>query len=321
MGPLTIAVRARSTPLPPVPRPPPPITPFWQVSASRSLALDVPRLLAIINTTPDSFFDASRVPTLEEALARATRAVDEGADALDIGGESTRPGSTPVPPGEQVARVVPLIRAIRSARATIADIPITVDTTSAAVAQAALDAGADAINDQSAGRDDPDMLPLVAKRRAGIILMHRLARPREDSYSDKYTAAPTYSDVVKEVADFLISRAHAAINAGIAPESIVLDPGLGFGKTVEQNCELVRRTAELHSLGFPLLGASSRKSFVGRVSLSRDSTPAERLPGTLAFSIAQFLGGVRLFRVHDVPEHRAALAAAAHFPAIAASQG
>lgn len=297
------------------------MTPFWQVSASRSLAIDVPCLLAIINVTPDSFYPASRVPTLDEALASAVRAVDQGADGIDIGAESTRPGSHPVPPQAQVARILPAIAAIRTAQAPLRDIPISIDTTSAAVAQAALDAGADAINDQSAGRDDPDMLPLLARRRAGIILMHRPARPRDDSYSDMYTAAPTYSDVVKEVADFLISRARAAITAGIAPESIVLDPGLGFGKTVEQNCELVRRTADLCRLGFPLLGASSRKSFVGRVSLSRDSTPGERLPGTLAFSIAQFLGGVRLFRVHDVPEHRAALAAAAHLPAITASQG
>jgi dihydropteroate synthase len=254
--------------------------------------------MAILNATPDSFYAGSRHPTLETA----ERAIADGAVILDIGPESTRPGAEPVPDEEQVRRAVPLIKAIRGTNSAVA---ITIDTTSAEVARAALDAGADAINDVSAGRDDPGMFALAAARRCGIVLMHRLAPPRRDTYSDRYEggAAPAYTDVVEEVRDFLRERAGAAMGAGVARESIVLDPGLGFGKTVEQNMELIRRTAEIGALGFPVLSGLSRKSFVGRVTLGRDSTPEERLGGTLALSGEHLAAGASILRVHDVREH------------------
>lgn len=266
---------------------------------SRALTLDRPRVMAILNLTPDSFYDGGSLPTIDTALAAATHAVNAGADLLDVGGESTRPGAQRINVEDQIARVIPAIRAIRGRL----NIPISIDTTLSAVASAAIDAGADIINDVSAGTEDPAMLPLAARTRAGLILMHRLAPPGSDSYSDRYTAPPTYTDVVLEVRTFLEARAAAAIAAGTPRESIVLDPGLGFGKTVEQNLDLIRRTPELAATGFPVLSALSRKSFVGRAAGLAESTPAQRLAPTLALSLAHRAAGAAIFRVHDAPEH------------------
>ncbi|MBX3376711.1 MAG: dihydropteroate synthase [Phycisphaeraceae bacterium] len=279
----------------------------WSFAPDRSLPLDRPRFIAILNLTPDSFHDGGVLSTPEDALAAAERAVTEGADMLDLGGESTRPGAPAVPASEQIRRVVPAIRLIRQRM----QVPISVDTTSAAVAAAALDSGADVVNDTSAGRDDPSMLVLIAQRRCGVVLMHRLRPPAQDSYSDRYREAPRYNDVVADVRDFLAERAAAATDAGIARGAIVIDPGLGFGKTVEQNLELIRRTRELKTLGVPILSALSRKSFVGRVQGLTESTPAQRLPGTISLSIAHHLAGACLFRVHDVGAVAQALRAAA----------
>lgn len=262
--------------------------------------------MAILNATPDSFYAGSRSPTMETARA----AIGAGAPILDIGAESTRPGAEAVAPEEQIARAAPLIRSIRESDGRVG---ITIDTTSSVVARAALDAGADAINDVSAGRDDPDMFGLAAARRCGIVLMHRLTRPRQDKYSDRYESGgggPEYGDVVREVRDFLMGRAEAAMGAGVPREGIVLDPGLGFGKTVEQNLELIERTAEIRALGFPVLSGLSRKSFVGRVALGRDSAPEERLEGTLALSALHLKTGASILRVHDVREHVELLRAA-----------
>jgi dihydropteroate synthase len=267
----------------------------WQLAQNRRVSL--PAVMAILNVTPDSFYSGSREPTLETAM----RAIEDGAAILDIGPESTRPGSEPVPAEEQIRRAVPLIKAVRQQGSKVA---ITIDTTSAGVAAAALDAGADAINDVSAGLDDPRMLALAAERRCGMVLMHRLAPPAKDRYSDQYAgAAPVYADVVREVRDFLRERADVAVAAGVARGGIVLDPGLGFGKSVEQNLDLIRRTQEIAALGSPVLSGVSRKSFVGRVSLGRDSTPGERLNGTLALSVMHLLAGASILRVHDVREH------------------
>lgn len=279
----------------------------WTLSPSRSLALDRPRIVAILNLTPDSFHDGGVIRSPDDALAAAERAVAEGADILDLGGESTRPGAHYIGAKEQLGRVLPALAAIRHRL----DVPITIDTTSAAVAAAALDAGADAINDTSAGLDDPETLPLVAGRNCGIILMHRLRKPAADSYSDRYREPPRYDDVVKHIRAFLADRAGAAIAAGISPQSIVVDPGLGFGKTVEQNLDLIRRTPEIASLGYPVVSGLSRKSFVGRAQGLEESTPAQRLPGTIALSIAHERAGARLFRVHDVGAISQALRAAA----------
>lgn len=283
----------------------------WQIGPDRVLTLDRPRVLAILNLTPDSFSDGGNLKNLSDAIAAAERAAAEGADALDLGGESTRPGATRIDATEQIRRVIPVLRAIRRAGGALASIPISIDTTLAAVAEAALAEGADAINDVAAGVEDPVILPLAARARAGLILMHRREAPGQDSYSDQYRQPPHYSDVVAEVLAFLAARVRAAIAAGVAPERIVLDPGLGFGKTVAQNLELVRRTPELGALGYPILSAASRKSFVGRASGLESSAPAERLAGSIAFSVAHYLGGARVFRVHDVGPQVQCLRAAA----------
>lgn len=282
----------------------------WRLSPTRTLDLSAPRIMAILNITPDSFADGGQHLHVDNALAHATRCVDQGAAMLDIGGESTRPGAAPVSEAEQITRVVPIIRAIRASPHAASHVAISIDTTRAMVAAAALDAGADVINDVSAGTDDPAILPLAAQRRCGIVLMHRLRSPSQDQFSDAYTAPPAYADVVADVLAYLRARVTAALAAGIAKDSITLDPGLGFGKSVADNLRLIARTDELLADGLPVLSALSRKSFVGRVSLHRDSTPAERLDGTLALSVLHYQRGCRLFRVHDVAPHAAALAAA-----------
>jgi dihydropteroate synthase len=193
-------------------------------------------------------------------------------------------------------------------RAVSRTIPITIDTTREEVASAGLDAGADAINDVSAGAESGDgTLRLAAARACGIVLMHRLSPPGEDSYSDRYSEEPMYADVVEDVRAFLRERATRAEALGVRHEGIMVDPGLGFGKSVEQNVALIERTAEIASMGYPVLSGLSRKSFVGRVTLGRDSTPGERLEGTLAMSVRHMKAGAAIFRVHDVAEHRRVL--------------
>lgn len=273
-----------------------------------TLDLRTPRVIAILNLTPDSFHDGGRLASADAALSAARAARADGADILDLGAESTRPGAASIPADEQLRRLLPALRAIRAAGraprdatdAALARVAISIDTTRASVAEACLAEGADIINDVSAGLDDPAMLPLAARTEAGLILMHRLRPPASDSYSDKYAQAPHYEDVVVAVREFLRERLAAAIAAGVSPDAIILDPGLGFGKSVEQNMELIARTSELMTLGRPILSALSRKSFVGRVSLGRDSTSDERLPGTMALTEAHYRAGARIFRVHDV---------------------
>lgn len=266
--------------------------------------------MAILNATPDSFSDGGVHLDPSRAADGAERFVAEGADVLDVGGESTRPGAPSIPDDEQIRRVVPVIRAIRS-RPSTATAPMTIDTTSAVVAQVALDAGADAINDVSGATADPHMLDLAARTGAGLVLMHRLTTPGRDSYSDRYAAPPAYDDVVGTVGAFLAERARAAIDAGVDPGAIVLDPGLGFGKSVEQNAELIRRTAEIAAIGFPVLSGASRKSFVGRLATGRgDSPAAKRVGGSVGASVAHLLSGAIIFRVHDVGVQAHALRAA-----------
>lgn len=276
----------------------------WDLNPTAARA----RVLGILNATPDSFSDGGRHLDPRLAADAAQAMIEAGADGLDIGGESTRPGAEPVSEQAQIDRVAPVIRAIRDRGL---DAPITIDTTRAAVARAALDAGATAINDVSAGTDDPGMLPLAAERRVGVILMHRLRAPSDDRYSDAYDTPPEYDDVVHHVRDQLSARLSAAVESGCDPEQVLLDPGLGFGKTVEQNLDLVRRTEELLTIGRPLLGGASRKSFVGRVSVTEGEPPSpiERLGGSIAFTLAQRAGGVMVFRVHDAAVQAQALRA------------
>lgn len=293
-----------------------PATPVtsWVMSPERSLRLDAPRLIAIINVTPDSFSDGGECAGPDAALARAVQAEAEGADALDIGGESTRPGALRVSDDVQIARVVPAIRAIRACPGAVGRLPITVDTTRAVVARAAIDAGADAVNDQSAGRDDPGMHGLLASRRRGVIMMHRPLPPERDVYSYEHPRESGDASAIQDIAGFLRERAASAERAGIGSGAIVLDPGLGFGKSVERNWALIAAAPELLALGYPLLCAVSRKSFIGAACARPDGTippPRERVAGSVGVAVSQYLAGVRLFRVHDVREHREALDACA----------
>lgn len=290
----------------------------WRLSPERAVPLARPVIMGIVNLTPDSFWDGGSLANVEAAVRQASAMVSAGAAILDLGAESTRPGAARVSAPEQIARLIPALKAIRAA---LPAVPITIDTTLVEVARAAIDAGADGLNDVSAGEDSAgEMLALAAEHGRGIILMHRLAPPDRDRYSDRYEAPPAYADVVADVGASLRTKAARALELGVPAEGIVLDPGLGFGKTVAQNLELIARNGALidattiKDVRFPILSALSRKSFVGRASLGRDSTPDERLPGTLSLSVTH-LGdgrttGASIFRVHDVPEHKAALAAA-----------
>lgn len=279
----------------------------WRINPQRAIVLDRPFLMGILNATPDSFSDGGRYDRAEAALEHARRMVGEGADLLDIGGESTRPGAQRVGAEEQIRRVAPVIGAIRAAGIGL---PISVDTTLASVARAALEAGADIINDVSAASEDPEMLSLAASTGCGLILMHRERPPESDRYSDQYQRAPVAGSVAGRVMESLDARLAAASARGVVGEAIVLDPGLGFGKDVGQNLELINATPRLLGLGRPVLSALSRKSFVGRVSLGRDSEPSERLEGTLALSVLHLRLGARVLRVHDVGAHRSAVDAA-----------
>lgn len=293
-----------------------PLAGFWRVSARHRLVLDRPRVMGVLNLTPDSFADGGKYTDVGRAVDAALAMVRDGADLIDVGGESTRPGAARVDAAEQIRRVGPFLSALRGSSDPGAAAPVSIDTTLPAVARAALDLGADCINDVSAGREGDAvegpgaMLRLAASFKAGLVLMHRLAPPEQDSYSDRYQLSPRYADVTMAVRDELAERSGAAMDAGVEHESILIDPGLGFGKSVQQNLELIRRTPELLTLGFPLLSATSRKSFVGRVSLGRDSVPAERLGGSLGLSVAHLMAGARVFRVHDVAEQAQALRAA-----------
>jgi len=274
---------------------------FWNAGSDRVVSLDPFAIMGVVNATPDSFSDGGQFANPEEAAQYALQLVDEGAAIIDIGGESTRPGAARVDAEEQVRRVVPVIARVRS-RSGVA---ISVDTTLAPVAEAALEAGADAVNDVSAGCEDPAMLPLVARKGAGLILMHRIAPPGEDSYSDRYAEPPVYDDVVREVASFLLMRAELAMAAGVSRDAIALDPGLGFGKSVAQNYELLARTSELAALGHPVLVGASRKSFLGAVTGRAD--PEQRIIGSVVAAVAAYGGGARIIRAHDVGAHREAL--------------
>lgn len=248
-----------------------------------------PLVMGILNATPDSFHAASRVDPAE-AADRALAMAAAGAELLDVGAESTRPGAAPVDAAEELARLVPVLAAVRR----VCDLPLTADTRRAAVARAALDAGADGINDVSAGLHDPEMLPLAAARGAGLVLMHMRGEPR--TMQDD----PAYADVVREVAGFLAERAAAAEAAGVDPRRILVDPGIGFGKTLDHNLTLLRHLRRVAG-GRPCLLGASRKSFVGHLC---GAGAPDRLGGSLAAAAAALDAGAAVVRVHDVAETR-----------------
>jgi len=258
------------------------------------------RLMGVINVTPDSFSDGGEWFDGDAALAHAADLVADGADILDVGGESTRPGAAPVPEHEELRRVVPIVEA---AAARHPSTQISVDTSKLAVARAALDAGATYVNDVTAFRADPGLAALTAERGADCCLMHMLGEPR--TMQDD----PRYEDVVSEVKAFLEARLAFAVAEGVPEDRIQLDPGIGFGKTLEHNLELLRRLDELAALGRPLVVGTSRKGFIGR--LTGRTTPADRVPGTLATNVLALERGASVFRVHDVRPARDALVVAA----------
>ena len=247
-----------------------------------------PRLMGIVNTTPDSFSDGGAFAGADEAVAHGLALVSAGAALLDVGGESTRPGAPPVSAREELARVIPVV----SALAQGTDVPISVDTTKSSVARAALDAGARIVNDVSGGLADGAMLPLVAERGASFVAMHRRGNP------DTMQADPRYDDVTRDVTEALRERVAACLQAGIAPEALMLDPGIGFGKTLEHNLALLAHLGELRSLGAPLLLGVSRKSFLGRL-VGREE-PRQREWATAAAVAACVTAGSEVVRVHDV---------------------
>jgi dihydropteroate synthase len=243
--------------------------------------------MGVLNVTPDSFSDGGRFATGAAAVQCGIEMVAEGADILDVGGESTRPGAEEVPVAEEIRRVVPVVRAL----AGEVDVPVSVDTTKAAVAEAALEAGAVIVNDVSAMRSDPAMRKVVAESGAGAVLMHMLGNPRT------MQADPRYDDVVQEVAAALVGWASEAEAAGIARDRIVVDPGIGFGKTAAHNLSLLHHLDRLVATGYPVLVGSSRKSFIG---LTLGVPLEERLEGTAATVAWSVAAGARLVRVHDV---------------------
>lgn len=252
-----------------------------------------PFLMGVINATPDSFSDGGRYLEPERAVAQAERLAGEGADLIDLGGESTRPGAEPVDAAEERRRVVPVIERLRAAGFAL---PISVDTSKVEVARAALEAGADLVNDVT-GLRDPLLAELVARAGVPVVLMHTRGTPRE------MATRTNYADLLGEVAEELRAALGRAAAAGIAADRTILDPGLGFAKTPAQTVELLARVGELKALGRPLLVGPSRKRFIGELT---GASAEARLPGTLAAVTACVLAGVELIRVHDVAAARQA---------------
>jgi dihydropteroate synthase len=246
-------------------------------------------IMGIINCTPDSFYSQSRKQGPGEALGQALSMVKEGADILDLGGESTRPGASYVSQDEELERIIPVVEAIR--RET--DIPLSIDTRKSAVARAALNAGANIINDISALRDDPQMTSLAVEKNCPVILMHMQGTP--ENMQNK----PQYESVVDEVLHFLIQAAQKAEKAGVLKENIVLDPGIGFGKTLKDNLDLIRHIRRFSKEGYSVLMGLSRKSFIGQIL---DTDPEDRLIGSLTANGWCAAEGVDILRVHDVLE-------------------
>jgi dihydropteroate synthase len=262
--------------------------------------VDAPLIMGVLNVTPDSFSDGGLYFERDAAVAHGLELVEEGAAIVDVGGESTRPGAEPVPEDEELGRVLPVVERLAGAQP---DARISIDTSKAGVASSALSAGADLVNDVSAFRASPEMAGVVGDAGCDCVLMHMLGEPRT------MQADPRYGDVVGEVKAFLEERLAFAVGEGVAERRVWLDPGIGFGKTVEHNLELLRRLDEIVAIGRPVVVGTSRKSFLGRLSGGKGES--ERLAGTVATNVIAFERGASVFRVHDVAEVRDALRVAA----------
>ncbi len=257
--------------------------------------LKKPLIIGILNVTPDSFSDGGKFNHLENALEHAQSMLLDGATIIDIGGESTRPNSDSVSSDKQIERVLPIIKAIRQH----SDVLISIDTTSSLVAETALNAGANIINDVSAGKNDPKMFTLAAQKNVPIVLMHAQGTPKTMQEN------PYYENVVQDVISALMEHANEAIKAGVRKENIVLDIGIGFGKRKQDNLDLLAHLADFVALGFPVLLGTSRKRFMGMIC--DVSEPAELVTATAVTTALGVMAGVQLFRVHDVKENKQAL--------------
>ncbi len=266
----------------------------WKLRTQTLVVGKIPLLMGIVNVTPDSFSDGGRFLEPAAAVDHALRLADEGADLLDIGGQSTRPGSAPVEPDEELRRVLPVIAAL----AEQTTVPISIDTDKAIVAREALAAGAEAINDITALTGDADMLPTAVDNGCGVCAMHMQGTPRTMQQE------PVYDDVVEEVFQYLRERRAALTAAGIQQSRIALDPGIGFGKTTEHNLALLSNARRFHALGCPLLFGPSRKRFIGEVL---GNSAADRTAGTIGVALSLARQGVQILRVHDVAAVRDAL--------------
>ncbi|MFO8133459.1 MAG: dihydropteroate synthase [Thermoplasmatota archaeon] len=260
-------------------------------------------IVGILNVTPDSFYDGGRYISHDEAVKRALDMAEAGADIIDVGGESTRPGATSVGLDEELARVIPVVEAVSEA----ANIPVSVDTSKAAVAEEAIAAGAAMVNDVTALRGDESMAAVVAEHDVPVCLMHMRGTPRDMQES------PSYDDVMGEICRFLYDRACHAEAQGVSRENIILDPGIGFGKRtgagIEDNCEILARLPELKSLGYPVMMGASRKAFIGNLC---GCPPDERLEGSLGAAAMAVAGGADIVRVHDVAATRRMTAVVDH---------
>lgn len=260
------------------------------------LKQDKPVIMGILNVTPDSFSDGGSHTERGRAVSFALQMVEEGADIIDVGGESTRPTSERVSPAEQIRRVVNIIESLR--RTLPEHILISIDTTWSEVAKAAVDAGASILNDVRAGRDDNDMFKLAAERDLPLILMHMQGTPQ--TMQDN----PTYDDVVADIESFFKERCEAAVQAGVKKENIIIDPGIGFGKTQEHNLLLMKHLDRFASSGYPVLLGTSRKRFMG--AICENTEPGDLVGATCASTSMGVMSGVKIFRVHDVKPNRQA---------------
>lgn len=255
-----------------------------------------PLIMGILNVTPDSFSDGGKFQDIEQALNQIKKMIEEGADIIDIGGESTRPGSKRISAEEQKKRILPVIQAIRSEVSE--KVLISIDTTLSDVAEAAMECGASMINDISAGCDDQNIFSVVSQHQCPYIMMHMQGTPA--TMQDN----PVYENVVEEVRNFLIERTEIAIDKGVERKNIIIDPGIGFGKTMEHNLKLMARLDQFVDTGFPVLLGTSRKRFMGTICAN---TPPDQLIGaTCATTVLGVLAGIKIFRVHDVRANRQA---------------
>lgn len=247
-------------------------------------------VMGVINVTPDSFSDGGLYYRRDAAVEHALRLADEGADIIDIGGESTRPGSEPVSPDEEIQRTIPVIEIL----AKKVNIPISIDTCKAAVAKRALDAGASIVNDISGLRADPEMPEVIARQKVPVVIMHIKGKPKDMQVN------PVYEALIPEIMDYLRGGIMLAVESGIKEDMIILDPGIGFGKTFDQNLEILKNLNEFALLGKPLLVGPSRKAFIGKIL--GDLPASDRLEGTAAAAAIAIMNGANIIRVHDVKE-------------------